>query len=586
MSKKKMKNNGAGGGPAAEGQGIRPPGTAPSSGGSAAPQGSVPLGGQSASGGSKAFFVVIGLAAVSFLLFIFIKSTAKPGLDRLTIFTSGHTVGYLENCGCSQGQTGGVQRRARILEVERAKALEVPKGGSADRVAEILIDTGDFSDPFEEEKRILSGCVVQMMGVLKYDAVGIGAKELGLRQKDLLALLQKAELPYIAANLEFTTPPKDADASAELRALVKPYQIITRGKGYRIGVIHILDPNQFSIGITKREGYEVTSADDAVTQILSQHKQEANLWLITASAMSRKTMDLTGLGGQKDVLLVFGFRADNPLEPENAVEVVFPKFVERNMEKGKDLLITKVYFPKEKGKAPTVDAIKTRVDDTYEAPESVMGILKDCKKQIEDWQFAHDQELLQHNNSAMMINVPRYMGWQSCQACHSDIAQQLAETKHYMAYETLHEQDKQLTTCMKCHSVGYMRPGGWNSVEERQFAGKEWDRRDVQCENCHGPGEWHIRAMAGEKIEKLSTDGRDKFGLLPATQSTCVTCHDEDNDPHFDFKTYWPKIAHHMTSRPAGKAKTADEVAVGEPEKSAHANGGGPHVPGMGPPEH
>ncbi len=538
-------------------------------------------------GGSKVFFAVVALGALALLAFILIKGAGTPGMDRLTILTSGHTLGYLENCGCSQGQTGGVQRRARIIEVEREKAREVPQGSTKDRIADILLDTGDFSDPFEEEKRILSGCVVQMMGVLQYDSVGIGAKELGLKQEDLLKLLQKAKLPYTAANLEFTTPPSDKDASQDLRALVKPYNIITRGKGYRIGIIHILDPQQFTIGITKREGYEVTDATAAVSSILKQHKQEANIWIVTASAMSRKFMDVTGLGGEKDLLLVYGFRSDNPLEPENATQVVFPKFIERNMEKGKDLLITKIYFPKKKGDPPTVDSIKTRVDDTYTPPDSVMGILEDCKKKIEDWQFANDQEILAHNNSTMMAStMPRYMGWQSCQTCHSDVVDQLKDTKHYKAYESLVEKEKQLTTCMKCHSVGYMRPGGWNSVEERKFAGAEWDRRDVQCENCHGPGEWHIKAQSGEKVEKLATDGRDKYGLLPVTQQTCKACHDGENDPHFDFETYWPKIAHFMSSKPGSKAKTAAEVPPGEAGDGAHANGGGPHVPGMGAPEH
>lgn len=586
MSKRNGKSNGKNGGPPADKQVTS--GAAPQSE-VAAPSpdsgGATPA--SPGSGMSKLFFGAVLLGALVVLGVILIKGASSPRLARLTIFSSGHTLGYLENCGCSKGQTGGVQRRARIIEVQReeiSKPLPSDKGMAA---ASILIDTGDFSDPFEEEKRILSGCVVQMMGVLKYDCVGIGAKELGFKQEDLLKLLSKAELPYAAANLTFTTPKGDVDKSAELAALVKPYRIVTTGGRYRVGVIHIIDPNQFSIGITKREGYDVTDATVAVNDVLAKHKSEAQLWLVTASAMSRHTMDLNGLGGLQDVMLVFGFRSDNPLEPEDSDHVVFPKFIERNMDKGKDITITKIFFPRKKDEAPTIDSIKTRVDDSYQTPESVMGILEDCKKQIEEYQLANDQEVLAHNDSTMVKALgPRYMGWQSCQMCHSDIVDQLSTAKHTQAYESLKKDSKELTTCMKCHSVGYMRPGGWNSIEERKFAAADWDRRDVQCENCHGPGEYHIMLKSGQTVDKLQKDGRNEHGLLPVTQQTCKTCHDGENDPHFDFKTYWPKIQHYITTKPGNKAKGVDEVPVGEEGDGSHANGGGPHVPGMGPPEH
>jgi hypothetical protein len=35
-------------------------------------------------------------------------------------------------------------------------------------------------------------------------------------------------------------------------------------------------------------------------------------------------------------------------------------------------------------------------------------------------------------------------------------------------------------------------------------------------------------------------DGQD-FGSVV---QNCMQCHDIDNSPDFDFKTYWPQVAH------------------------------------------
>jgi hypothetical protein len=32
---------------------------------------------------------------------------------------------------------------------------------------------------------------------------------------------------------------------------------------------------------------------------------------------------------------------------------------------------------------------------------------------------------------------------------------------------------------------------------------------------------------------------------LEMAEARCAVCHDLDNSPEFDFKTYWPKVEHH-----------------------------------------
>jgi formate-dependent nitrite reductase cytochrome c552 subunit len=68
----------------------------------------------------------------------------------------------------------------------------------------------------------------------------------------------------------------------------------------------------------------------------------------------------------------------------------------------------------------------------------------------------------------------------------------------------------------------------------------------VACESCHGPGEKHVLAEQGTDAKVQET--LRKALRLPVengvAKKQCLTCHDGDNSPHFNFDTYWKKIEH------------------------------------------
>ncbi len=61
------------------------------------------------------------------------------------------------------------------------------------------------------------------------------------------------------------------------------------------------------------------------------------------------------------------------------------------------------------------------------------------------------------------------------------------------------------------------------------------------CENCHGPAKAHVAAEQGQD-KKLQAELRALVRV--SKEQVCITCHDGDNDPFFDMKTYWPQIEH------------------------------------------
>jgi hypothetical protein len=119
-----------------------------------------------------------------------------------------------------------------------------------------------------------------------------------------------------------------------------------------------------------------------------------------------------------------------------------------------------------------------------------------------------------------------YVGDAACVECHKEICAFLDTTPHERAFATLRAtNDHHDPECVVCHVVAFTEKGGFVIEEQTPHL------MNVQCEACHGPGEAHAQAQAPTPNGKLG----DKF---------CLRCHDADNSPGFDFRTYWPKIEH------------------------------------------
>lgn len=136
-----------------------------------------------------------------------------------------------------------------------------------------------------------------------------------------------------------------------------------------------------------------------------------------------------------------------------------------------------------------------------------------------------------------------YVGASSCKACHAEayevwqkalyfkdgqdeqgkpIKRQMGHSK---AWQTLVEAKKdQDRSCIGCHSIGFMKPGGYCKVSDVGF------RKDVQCESCHGPGSLHAKS------------GNKDFIKLP-TEKTCRECHHVPHIESYDSFNYNQRLA-------------------------------------------
>jgi len=120
-----------------------------------------------------------------------------------------------------------------------------------------------------------------------------------------------------------------------------------------------------------------------------------------------------------------------------------------------------------------------------------------------------------------------FAGAQVCVGCHPEASKVYLNSKHAKAMATLQLKSKsEDPECVACHSLGASEPGGFVSLDKSpQFA-------NVQCENCHGPRLAHSR------------DPRPGSGPDKPSANVCISCHNGQHSPKFEFKSYWQRISH------------------------------------------
>jgi predicted CXXCH cytochrome family protein len=118
-----------------------------------------------------------------------------------------------------------------------------------------------------------------------------------------------------------------------------------------------------------------------------------------------------------------------------------------------------------------------------------------------------------------------FVGSGTCKSCHEGQHLVWARGPHAVAFQSLEKKgETESADCQRCHTTGYGEQGGFPEGGEALL--------NVGCESCHGPGETHI-VQDGPKtgnILKLA-DKCDSCVIL----QICGSCHDEANDPGFEF---------------------------------------------------
>jgi len=117
-----------------------------------------------------------------------------------------------------------------------------------------------------------------------------------------------------------------------------------------------------------------------------------------------------------------------------------------------------------------------------------------------------------------------FTGTETCKRCHIHEYDIWSKNPHANAMASLEDKfEESNPDCIGCHVTGWNMPGGYGMDQRNNQM-----LQSVQCEACHGYGTTHDR----------------QGGILAEAKNSCVRCHDTEQDPDFDFGSYWARIEH------------------------------------------
>jgi len=444
---------------------------------------------------------------------------------RLLLFFTGFLDGYVEPCGCAgiDNMKGGLSRRHTALQQLERKGWDV-----------LPIDAGNLNRGFGAQEELKFNFVIdEAYRLMRYRAVGVGNREL-LFPTDTL-FLYTIDLPgspkrYTSANvslLEFTPE------------LMQPYRVLEKA-GMKIGVVSVIGDSL----LRNIQNEDVVTANSA-------EKLRELLPRLGTYNLDRKVLIIHGSNSEIDQLITqFAARFDfilpsnTPAEPPLRPRTIGSTMIIEVGEKGRYAVAIGLFD------SPTTPIRYERVpfDARFDNSPMVLELMKMYQDQLR--QAGLVGLGIRPIPNARLEVQGEYMGTQSCADCHDTAVRVWRQTGHARAWHSLthtavppRNYDPE---CIACHVVG------WNATELLPYRGgflsvRETPRlTDVGCEACHGPGEHHSRAELGTNTalqERLRQAMR-----LPveggAARMHCITCHDGNNSPNFDFDIYWQKIAH------------------------------------------
>ena len=442
---------------------------------------------------------------------------------KLALVITGRQEGYLEPCGCAglNRMKGGMSRRHTLFKTLRNK-----KGWAV-----VGLDVGGISKGFGRQAELKFHTMVEGMRKMGYDAIGLGKTDLRLPAGELVAAGDPRS-PFISANVGLF----GFDA-----ALTEKYRII-EAAGMKLGIASILG-KKFQKEIHNDE-IELADPQTALKTVLPDLKEKADYLILLAHATMEESLDLARKFPDFDLVVTAGGGAAPPADCA-VINGGKTRLVEVG-EMGMDAIVLAMFDdPQQKFRYQRVPL------DSRFAASAEMKLLM----------TAYQDELKRSGFSGLGLRaVPhpqeqthgKFVGSKKCQSCHEPSYDIWRKSGHGRAYKTLAELDppRQFDPeCISCHVIGW-HPTGFFPYQGGYRSRKDTPQLiDTGCESCHGPGGAHVKAEMGsdetlkEKFRKTAVV--TKAQAENSQQHQCRNCHDGDNSPDFDFKTYWPKIEHY-----------------------------------------
>jgi hypothetical protein len=441
----------------------------------------------------------------------------------VALVITGMEEGYLEPCGCAgmDRMKGGMGRRRTFFKELRAKGWPV-----------VGLDVGGLVNGFGYQAELKYQTAVEGKLKMGYDAIAFGADDLRLPAGDLLAVaagIDGKQSCFVAANVGLLGKPGE----------ITPRSRVIEAGGVKIGVTAVLG-KKYQQDIHNDE-IEMMEPGAALVEVVPELRKNADYLVLLAHATKEESIALAKQFPAFQMVVT----SDTPPEPPRDFQtipgtktlLIVPGY------KGQNAVVVGLF----KGKNPPVQYQRVPLDSRFASAPDMKMLMTAYQEQLKAKGFAglglrpvpHPQT--EENGG--------FVGSKKCQSCHEKSYDIWKKSGHAKAYETLEKLDppRQFDPeCISCHVVGWHPTKYFPYVGGYESLGKTPHLIGVGCESCHGPGENHCLAEAGANEElKIRYRKASVITKEESKKQQCMTCHDIDNSPDFDFDLYWPFVEHY-----------------------------------------
>ncbi len=341
-----------------------------------------------------------------------------------------------------------------------------------------------------------------------YDAFTPGELDFAFGVEEILRLRQKANFPFLLANL--------LQASSS-KPVFTPY-LIKNVQGVRIGLVGLIS-NRLTLGGSAEEAGKYRLADPVETAkkwVAELQKQNCQVIVVVAHMDLNDQEKLAGsVPGIHFILSGHYTYYHLDSYPVNETKILMAGSRGEN--------IGQVDFSLERQDLDVRYRLLP-LNPQYPDHPQVQGLLQQYKSSLQNLLQSQPKPAPRASPQTSRRHVvvpvtPGYTGEKACQPCHQKQYQQWTSSAHARAYQTLTAKGKANDfLCLACHTTGY----GGSSMPEGFM-------KNVQCEACHGPAEGHPEM--GRSLTKVS-------------EAVCLPCHNSANSPNFHYPIYLQKIIH------------------------------------------
>ncbi len=446
---------------------------------------------------------------------------------QAVIYVSGQQHGYIEPCGCTglENQKGGLVRRDTLLTQLRERGWNL-----------VPVDVGNqVRREVSRQPAIKFATTVDAFETMGYQAATLGVDDLRLSSIELIQKAGSDELNpgiFVSANVTVIAPD-----------FFPTHRIVESG-GRRIGITGVLGAEyKDSLQISD---VEISEPGESLAPVIKELRSEnCDYIVLLAHASLDESKAIAQAVPGIDLVVTAGGYGEPTLHPEKI--------------EGSDAIMVQV------GTKGMYGGIVGLFDDEQQPVRyqkiAISSQFEDSPRMLEA--FAEYQQQLKSLGLEKLGVTPlshptgrKFVGSEVCGDCHTSAFETWEGTPHVHATESIIAPNNDRggiarhhdPECISCHVTGwndqkyYPYITGFLSPEETPHM------MGSGCENCHGPGKDHVDAEYGDVEVDNDTLLKLRAQMvlkLEHAEQHCLTCHDLDNSPNFNFEDYWEQVKHY-----------------------------------------